>query len=168
MRIRKSLIALVAAIIISIILPIRVFGGPESPPLPLGLYFWDFDDKGQEYMCFEPFYEDLSGLLAEEAANKVFDLLLNENLGFPFIPKGTKLLGLRVSENEIFLNFSKSINNHGGCAYELAMVEQLAANAAQLPGVEFMTILIEGGETYLTEGLDVEKWPLTPVFSADL
>ena len=86
----------------------------------------------------------------EEEAFAVFaDFFGN---GFFCVPEKVKLLAAEIENGCLILNVSEDILRYGGNAYERALVLQLMKTASSFPGIEYLTLLIEGESHPLTEG----------------
>ncbi len=73
-----------------------------------------------------------------------------------FLPQGTRLLDADVNEESLLLVFSDELNEHGGTAYEYALLSQLAKNASAL-GFTHMSVFVGGELAKLPEGFISEK-----------
>jgi len=76
------------------------------------------------------------------------------------VPSGTKILGVRFSENVAYLDFSKEVESGGGIESMEGRLREIVWTATQFSEVEKVRILIEGEEirTFGGEGLtEVEK-----------
>lgn len=83
------------------------------------------------------------------------------------IPEGTEVLSVDIYGGMLLLDVSADILNYGGgSAYELALVRQIMVNAAEIEGVESVTLLIDGERTYLPEGMELCCEPLAEWLAA--
>lgn len=77
--------------------------------------------------------------------------------GTSFIPKDIKILDTYLLEDCIVLNVSKDINNYGGTYYEKRLIAQIVKNILGIEGVNKVTLLIDGEDVSLNEGIFIRE-----------
>ncbi len=85
------------------------------------------------------------------------------------IPEGTKLLGLKLQDNEVSINLSREFTTGGGSASTIARLGQIIYTASSLDPQTKIRILVEGEplEVLGGEGLLVEQPITRAIFKAD-
>jgi len=85
------------------------------------------------------------------------------------IPQGTKLLGLKLQDNEVSINLSREFTVGGGSAATIARLGQIIYTASSLDPQTKIRILVEGEplEVLGGEGLLVEQPITRAIFKAD-
>ena len=86
----------------------------------------------------------------------------SENTGLvSLLPKDTKVLDVIQKDGEVLVNFSKEIEGYGGgIDVEQSIVNSVVLTVSDFPGVETVTIQVEGKAGALPEGTVLE----TPIF----
>jgi len=86
----------------------------------------------------------------------------SENTGLvALLPKDTKVLDVIQNNGEVVVNFSKEIEGYGGgIDVEQAIVNSVVLTVSDFPGVEKVTLQVEGKAGALPEGTMLE----TPIF----
>ncbi|ADL08518.1 GerMN domain-containing protein [Thermosediminibacter oceani] len=81
------------------------------------------------------------------------------------IPADTKVLDVSLKENEAIVNFSKEIEGYGGGVdTEQALVNTVVLTLSEFPGVEKVTIQVEGKSGVLPEGTILDTPILKPAY----
>ncbi|NLU11166.1 MAG: hypothetical protein GXW90_09595 [Tepidanaerobacter acetatoxydans] len=77
------------------------------------------------------------------------------------LPKDTKVLDVIQKDSEVVVNFSKEIEGYGGGVdVEQSVVNSVVLTVSEFPGVELVSIQVEGRAGVLPEGTVLE----TPIF----
>lgn len=81
------------------------------------------------------------------------------------VPQDTKVLEVSREGSEVIVNFSKEIESYGGGAeVEQALVNSVVLTVAQFPGVEKVSLQVEGKSDVLPEGTVLENPILKPLY----
>jgi len=82
--------------------------------------------------------------------------------GSYFMPQDVTVLGadFNPANGHLTLDLSKEVLNYGGTYFEYKFIKLMRKNAAALPDVLYLTVLIEGILQPLPEGVEIEKIPL--------
>ena len=128
----------------------------------INLYFSD-----EEGLVLKIEKRELSkGVLTKEIEEGI-NVLINGPLGklTPTIPDGTKLLGVKIKDGVVFLNFSKEISEKhpGGSSAEIQTVYSIVNTVTlNFPDIKKAQILIEGKKTKTLAGHIDISFPLGP------
>ena len=76
----------------------------------------------------------------------------NSKKNINYIPKGAKVLDIKIINNSLVINFNKNIENYGGNSYETNFIRQILHTCFQFENIENVTFLIEGKIKFLPEG----------------
>ena len=95
------------------------------------------------------FYGDFT---PDEQAFFLFDTLF---LSGSSAPKGTRVLSAKIYGDLLILNVSGEIKNYGGTFREMCVVDEILTTASSVPGVAYVTLLIDGAADYLPEGSQI-------------
>lgn len=159
MRRYVKLLILLLVVVLIFSFPLKVRAGDNGGRIEekLDMMYFSFDKDEKLKLSVETF--TLVGKFSSEAKALILFTNLIENNDpelIRFMPKGTKLLGVKLADGELIIDLSKQFNNHAGSAYEIAMVAQLIYNARKVGGVKTFTLMLEGKPAALTEGLMVD------------
>ncbi|MCR4431609.1 MAG: GerMN domain-containing protein [Tepidanaerobacteraceae bacterium] len=81
------------------------------------------------------------------------------------LPQDTKVLEATQKESEVVVNFSKEIEGYGGGAdVEQALVNSVVLTVTQFPGVEKVSLQVEGKAGVLPEGTILDNPILKPIY----
>ncbi|HHW03251.1 MAG TPA: GerMN domain-containing protein [Thermoanaerobacterales bacterium] len=81
------------------------------------------------------------------------------------LPEDTKVLDVNQKESEVVVNFSKEIEGYGGgLDVEQALVNSVVLTVSQFPGVEKVSLQVEGKAGVLPEGTVLENPILKPLY----
>nr|WP_317357733.1 GerMN domain-containing protein [uncultured Tyzzerella sp.] len=76
-----------------------------------------------------------------------------------YIPKGTKILGAKIINNDLYINFNKEIENYGGGShYEINLIRLILHTCFQFEDIKSVTFLIDGKFKVLPQGSLVFKY----------
>lgn len=89
-----------------------------------------------------------------EIAYGVFCVLFNDG-AVDYLPEDAEVLSARVADGVLYLNVTPGILNYGGTYYETRLAAQLIKTALALPGVQQLSLLIEGSRATLNEGGEI-------------
>ncbi|MCG0275979.1 MAG: GerMN domain-containing protein [Thermosediminibacteraceae bacterium] len=138
----------------------------ESGKVPVTLYFRASSSDGN-YTYYVPVTrmvknsDDLMRVALEELIKGP-----KEGMGLSsVIPSDTKVLGISQNGNEVIVNFSKEIEGYGGgVETEQALVNAIVLTLTEFPGVEKVTLQVEGESGVLPEGTMLDAPILKPAF----
>ena len=163
--IRRICVALLAATALLVFPPIAQANTPTS----VDVYYYEFDSSNRAYFVTERF--EVHGRLAgdEQALLYVRFANLLENAApnkIPAVAKGTRLLGVWLNHDTLFINLSReALSYGGGAAGEHLLIDQLLRNAAAVPNVACLTLLVEGQDIIWPEG-SLTSWIPIPIWAA--
>ncbi|AYO29846.1 hypothetical protein D2962_03775 [Biomaibacter acetigenes] len=81
------------------------------------------------------------------------------------LPQDTRVLDVSQKESEVVINFSKEIEGYGGGVdVEQALVNSVVLTVSQFPGVEKVSLQVEGKTEVLPEGTVLENPILKPTY----
>lgn len=81
------------------------------------------------------------------------------------LPADTKVISLTQSGGEVIVNFSKEIEGYGGgVESEQALVDSIVLTLSEFPGVEKVTLQVEGESGVLPEGTMLDAPILKPAY----
>lgn len=132
---------------------------PSKPPTEAKIYIPKVNRQGELIYESKP----IAIQNPENAYQEVFEKLIQESGVFP---QGTRLVGTRMRNGTLTLNFSKELIGKfaGGSDEEAALVNAISSTAGSFPNVERVQILVEGkpveslgGHIDLTQALPVTR-----------
>jgi len=71
------------------------------------------------------------------------------------VPKNVEVLDIRFEDSLLILDVSEDILSYEGSAFERALTTQLIKIAAEIPGIERLTLTIEGALQPLVKGTEI-------------
>ncbi len=134
-----------------------IFAFPEKVKADTGnIFYLTFNEYDEEnFSVVNINFED--NLNEAQKAELIFTEMLN-NEKVTFVPENTKLLSTYFKNGHLILNLSPEIMNYGGNYYEECLIKQFTKTALDIPGVNALTLLIDGKLTYLPEGTIVYRY----------
>ncbi len=117
------------------------------------------EDTFEENLLFDD-YIILGDFMKEEKIKLILQTYIyNSNNRVSYIPKDTKILGVKFINNDLFINFNKNIENYGGGShYEINLIRLILHTCFQFEDIQSVTFLIEGKFKVLPEGNLVFKY----------
>jgi|GEM_PF-1480744 len=118
------------------------------------VYYYALDCEGDAYFETETF--EVYGGLGEAALLwiRFANLLENAELDkVPSVATGTRLLGVWLVEEVLYVDMSAEVLSYGGGVWnERMLFAQLMRNAGEVNGARWLTLLVEGTEVVWPEG----------------
>lgn len=148
---RKILIT----IIVSILMSIEVYGQQTNY---IGSWRYDKDNNVEYYMKEIIFVSEFT---QQEKLMLIFDNFFKrcDNNEVNFVPKGTELLDIKLSEGHLEIYVDNDIKDYGGgSAWELALVDGLLMTAFTIEDVQEVTLYIDGIVDELPEGIRLDHY----------
>jgi len=138
----------------------------EAPPTgnnnkPVTLYFKGSNADGS-YSYFVPVTRMVAETdnLIKTAVEELIKGPKDSGLVSAF-PKDTKIVGVSQNGSEVVVNFSKDVEGYGGGVdLEQTLVNTVVLTVSEFPGVESVSLLVEGNAGALPEGTSLD----TPIF----
>ena len=113
----------------------------------------------QESLSFDE-YIILGDFMVEQKIKLILDTYFyDSNNRGGYIPKDAKVLGVKIINNDLFINFNKEIESYGGGShYELNLIRLILHTCFQFEDIESVTFLVDGKFKVLPEGNLVFKY----------
>jgi germination protein M len=128
------------------------------------IYRYKYLDEKYEYIL--PFSIEYIGVEEEKLPAEIIRMLAvkpEDQKITTQIPDGTELIGSRIDNSILVLDFNKKIKSYGGSAREAGILNQILYTMKQIKGIDRVKILIEGKEDSLPEGTDLSKEIVLPM-----
>ncbi|WP_250278700.1 GerMN domain-containing protein [[Clostridium] colinum] len=112
----------------------------------------------EEKLTFEE-YIILGGFMDEYKIKLILETYFyNSQDNMNYIPKGAKVLNVKIINKDLFINFNNNFQNYGGNHYEINLIRQILHTCFQFEDIQTVTFLIEGKFKVLPEGNLVFKY----------
>lgn len=116
------------------------------------------ENNFEENLIFDE-YVILGDFMDEYKIKLVLETFLyNSKKNINYIPKGTKVLNVKLINKDLFINFNNNIENYGGNHYETNLIRQVLHTCFQFENIQSVTFLIDGNFKVLPEGNLVFKY----------
>mgnify|MGYP006070372115 CR=1 FL=1 len=116
------------------------------------------ENNFEENLIFDE-YVILGDFMDEYKIKLVLETFLyNSKKNINYIPKGTKVLNVKLINKDLFINFNNNIENYGGNHYETNLIRQILHTCFQFENIQSVTFLIDGNFKVLPEGNLVFKY----------
>ncbi len=118
-----------------------------------------FLEKTEEEKLLYKEYFILGEVMEEEKIKLMLNTLLyNTQDKINYIPEGTKVLNVKLINNNLFINFNENIENYGGNHYEINLIKQILYTCFDFENIQNVTFLINGKFKLLPEGRLIFKY----------
>ncbi len=138
----------------------------KNDMIPVTLYFKSTDKSGN-YSYFVPVTRMVK--VSDNVIKTAVEELVKgpaEDMGLASIlPHDAKVLDVKQDASEVVVNFSKDLLGYGGGTdVEQSLVNSIVLTVSQFPGVEQVSILVEGKKEVLPEGTILDSPISSPIY----
>ncbi|HPU42239.1 MAG TPA: GerMN domain-containing protein [Acetivibrio clariflavus] len=130
----------------------------ESKTMKFDVYLYKYLENKHEYLL--PVSMEYIGVSKDLIPVQIVRTMAKEPKDsklYTQMPENVELIGSKVDDKVLTLDFSKEIKNYGGNSREEGLLKQILYTMKQIKGVEKVEILIEGEKDDLPEGTDISS-----------